>query len=651
MRETTTVCPRDCYDTCGLIATLDERGQLVSVKGDPHHPVTRGITCPRAARDHVRLQANRVEAPALRQANWLVQEHWDLALNAVARRLRQTLDQHGPQAVLLLDYAGNTGLLTQAYPQRLWNAIGATRTDHALCSESGSTALALHYGERHGLAPEELLDSDWIVFWGFNAAVSSPHMWALAREARRSRGARIAVVDPRNSETAQGADQWIQPRPGTDVALAYGVINHLIGRAHVDLDFVGKWTAGYDLLKAAAALWPPGRAAQVTGVAEENIVLLAEAYATLRPGATMIGIGLQKSDHGADQVRAASFIPTVLGQHRGFYYSNGDAFYIDQALLTGQSLASTSPLVVPQVALPDLIQSGQFRFIYIHLMNPALTLPNQRAFRAGLTRPDVFVVVHETHWTETTDYADVILPALTYLEKQDVVIPWSHGYIQYSPAVVPPLAEGRSEVWVMQEIARRLGLAQAWLYRDPWEAVTWALRDAFEENDQQPQQPGARRKLKRKPRDRYPTPSGKIEFHSARAVELGWDPLPVQAALQAGADRFTWLTSATPKYTHTQFQEVYGLIPATVHIHPHDAARLGIEDGDVVLLANELGEVKVNAVVTDAVPAGVLWSPRQSIGLDETPQNALMSSEPQRIGGGPRFNSAKVTVSKLSPAL
>jgi anaerobic selenocysteine-containing dehydrogenase len=651
MRQTTTVCPRDCYDSCGLIATLDETGQLVSVKGDPHHPVTRGITCPRAAKDHVRLQTNRVEAPALRQANWLVQTDWDPALNAVAQSLRRTLDQHGPKAILLLDYAGNTGLLTQAYPQRLWNAIGATRTDHALCSESGSTALALHYGERHGLAPEELLNSDLIVFWGFNAAVSSPHMWALAREARRSRGARIAVVDPRSSKTAQGADQWIQPRPGSDVALAYGVINHLIRRAHVDLDFLGKWTAGYELLEAEAALWPAGRAAQVTGVAEKNIVLLAEAYATLRPGATMIGIGLQKSDYGADQVRAASFIPTVLGQHRGFYYSNADASYIDEALLTGQSLAGTNPLVVPQVALPDLIQSGQFKFIYIHLMNPALTLPNQHAFRAGLSRPDVFVAVHETHWTETTDYADVILPALTYLEKDDVVIPWSHGYVQYSHKVVPPVTEGRSEVWVMREIAKRLGLAQAWLYSDPWEAVTWALRNAFEDDDQQSHPSGARRKLKHKPRDRYPTPSGKIEFHSALAVEWGWDPLPVQAPLQVGADQFTLLTSATPNYTHTQFQEVYGLIPATVHIHPRDAAHLGIEDGDAVLLANELGEVKVNAVVTDAVPPGVLWSPRQSAGLDGTPQDALMSSEPQRIGGGPRFNSAKVTVSRLGLGL
>jgi anaerobic selenocysteine-containing dehydrogenase len=175
-----TACPRDCYDTCGLVATLDDAGQLLSVRGDPDHPVTRGLTCPRAAGDPQRLTRDRVMTPLLRAGDALVSASWGDALQTTARRLQETLDRHGPQAVLLLDFAGSNGLLTQTFSQRLWHALGATFTDQALCSKSGAAALALHYGARYGLEPEELLDADLIVFWGWNAEVSSPHLWALA---------------------------------------------------------------------------------------------------------------------------------------------------------------------------------------------------------------------------------------------------------------------------------------------------------------------------------------------------------------------------------------------------------------------------------------------------------------------------------------
>ncbi|MGB3904684.1 MAG: molybdopterin-dependent oxidoreductase [Anaerolineae bacterium] len=646
VKEVATVCARDCYDTCALIVTLDEAEQILSIKGDKKNPVTRGFTCPRGAKDHDRLYKNRVEAPLLRAGNRFEQTDWNTALSLVSRKLGEILNKHGSRAVLYLDYAGNTGLLTGVFPQRLWNALGATQTDHALCSSSGHKALALHYGASYGVTPIEALSMNLIVFWGFNAAASSSHMWSLARRARKSRGTQIVVIDPRESRTARDADVWVQPSPGSDVALAYGIINYLIQNKYVDLDFIEEWTLGFEQLKKEASTWTPDRIEQITGVAWNQVAEIGEAYGNLVPSATMIGIGLQKCDQGADQVRAVAFIPALLGLHRGFLYGNADSFSVDESLISGKKLTGNRPGIVKQVGLPDPVMRGEFKFIYISCMNPALTLPNQHAFRQGLSRHDVFTVVHETHWTKTAQYADVVLPAPTYLEKDDLVIPWSHNYVRYSNRIVRPITDSRSEIWVMHELAKRLGLTEDWLYEDAWEAVRLALKDAFEEGSFESLKAGAMLKLKRKPRNSYPTSSGKIEFYSSRAEEMGLNPLPTQTPLRSEEGIFTLLTSATPRYTSTQFQEVYGAIPAVVVMNSEDAERFGVENGEIVALLNDRGQVKMGVTISDTVPAGVLWSPRQSEGLAGEPQNCLTSSNPQKIGSGPRFNSTTVTISK-----
>ncbi len=678
MKQVTTICPRDCYDTCALIATLDESGQIVSVRGDPRHPLTRGLTCPRAAADPNHLYQNRVQEPYLRQnhgahrrateAAEALQEplcsprgrgqgsfravSWEQALDGVAEKLGETLARWGPEAVLYLTYSGNTGLLTLDIPQRLWNALGATQTDLALCSKSGSLGLILHYGARYGLRPEELAEMGRIVFWGFNAAISSPHLWALAREARKHHGARIMAVDPRRSDTAAGADLWIQPQQGSDVALAYGLINLFLESGAADLEFIAQWTRGFELLRAEANRWTPQRVQEVTGVPQEQLRQFADEYAQHRAAATMIGIGLQKCDTGADQVRAVSFIPAVLGQHRGFYFSNSEAFCINRELLSGEALTDKHPRIVQQVALPDLLRDGQFKFVYVSGMNPAVTLPNTGAFTEGLSRHDVFVVVHETHWTETARCADVVLPAPTYLEKEDLVPPWSHNCLQLSPQVVRPVTDSRNEVWVMQELARRLGLTQEWLYEDSWEVVKQALQGALEDGVSTNRcrdfawkglLTGERVRLQSKPKENYPTPSGKIEFDSTLAREMGFPALPAQAPLpQRQQDEFIFLNSASAKYTSSQFREVYGAIPPVIVVNPHDAQRLGISEGTAVEVSTHLAVARAKASISDAVPEGIVWSPRQWAG-----QNALLSSQPQEIGHGPRFNSTRIKITPL----
>ena len=648
MKKVTTVCARDCYDTCSLLVELDDGGQIVSIQGDPAHPVTQGFVCPRGAKDREHLYQNRVQTPCIRQGNAFAATDWDDALNVIAQKLQAVIATHGPEAVLYLDYSGNTGLLTEVFPRRLWHALGATQTDHALCSNSGHAGLALHYGESYGVPAEALPDMPLIVFWGFNAAVSSPHLWALARKARQTRNARIIVVDPLQNATAAQADLWLQPRPGSDVALVYGIINDLIRKNAVDWEFIANRTQGFELLQQEAATWTPDRVAQITGIPWPQIEQFSAAYQRSKPSATLIGIGLQKCAQGADQVRAVALIPALLGRHRGFFYSNGRGYVFDDAPISGQTLTDKPGKKVSQVGLADLVQQGQFKLIYVSGMNPALTLPNLRAFRAGLQRADVFLAVHETHWTKTAEYADVVLPAPTHFEKDDLVIPWTHNLVRYAPQVIAPLTDSRRETWVMQALTQRLHLKAAWLYEDPWQAVAAALQEAFEEGDLESLKAGATLRLKRKPTARYATPSGKIELSSSVAVQKGFSPLPTQPPLAVETGKFVFLTSATPQYTNSQFQEVYGAIPAFVVINPHDAARLNMAEGDLVTLANELGRITVKATLAEMVPAGVIWSPRQAESLTGEPQNCLISSIPQVIGGGPRFNSTTVTITRGS---
>jgi anaerobic selenocysteine-containing dehydrogenase len=648
MKNISTVCARDCYDTCSLLVELDDSGQIVSIKGDPHHPMTQGFVCPRGAKDRERLYTNRVDVPFVRQGNDFAKASWDTSLHLIAQQLQAVLEKYGPEAALYLDYSGNTGLLTEIFPRRLWYVLGATQTDHAVCSKSGHTGLELHYGESYGVTPDELPEMKLIVFWGFNAAVSSPHLWALARKAQQSGQSRIVVIDPVKTQTAQHADLWLQPRPGSDVALAYGIINCLIQKGFVDTDFIAKWTQGFEQLTREATTWTPERVTQTTGVAWKQVEQLGELYYHFKPSATMIGIGLQKCDQGADQVRAVSFIPAVLGLHRGFFYSNGQSYLFDDDPISGKSLTSKQGKIVSQVGLGDLVQQGQFKFIYVNGMNPAMTLPNLRALREGLTRDDVFLVVHDTHWTKTADYADVVLPAPTYLEKDDLPIPWTHNLVRYAPQVVAPITDSRREIWVMQELANRLGLKEAWLYEDPWQTVEIVLKDTFEDGDVRSLKSGTTLRLKRKSKASYATSLGKIEFYASQAVAKGFAPLPVQSPLSHERGQFVYLTSASPRYTSTQFQEVYDAIPAIVVLNSLDATWLAIEDGDVVMLSNELGSVTMKASVADIVPERVVWSPRQFEGLNGEPQNCLMSSVPQTIGKGPRFHSTTITITKVA---
>lgn len=642
MTRIQTVCPRDCPDTCFMEVEVQE-GSIVSIQGSRENPITAGFLCARGQADARRMQSpGRLLAPEMRVEKCLDRERvsWDAALDEVAGRLRDTLDRHGPDRVLFLDYAGNTGLLTSVFPRRLWNVIGAARTDHSICTRSGHAALELHFGSSLGLDVESLPSKKLILFWGHNGLVSSPHLYRLATLARRE-GAVLVAIDPRRSETASQADLHLAPRPGSDAALAWGIARALIERGAVDMDFLARFSLGIEEYRERALSWEPSQVQAVTGLPWEQIQELAALLDQHRPSAWMLGIGFQKRRDGAESVRAVSLLPSLLGEHRAFYYTNSRGRLVDFGAISGDSTLAGTPRVVSQVSVGDLLASGEFKFVYVFCMNPAVSLPGADAVRRGFSRDDVFVVVHDTHRNETTALADVVLPATTFLEKDDLVVSDSHPWVRKACRAVEPLGQAMGEVELMQRLGRRLGLTTPELYQDPWEALREATQGAFEEGSFEGLMRGEVGRWAELARDQYPTPSGRIEFRASRCPQ-GIDPLPSQGAMAADDGAFTLLTSAPASYTNSQFQDVFGPLPSEVWVHPADAATLGLKDGGRAVLESGSARIEVLTRVTERTQRGVLWMTRPLNDPSGRPQNALIPQETQALGGGSVYNSARV---------
>ncbi|WP_319405924.1 molybdopterin-dependent oxidoreductase [uncultured Desulfosarcina sp.] len=647
MKIIKTVCHRDCPDTCFMDVTVD-RGKIIAIRGSTENPVTGGFLCPRGNGDPQRVYSkNRVLHPHVKaesgESGTFSRVSWDAALSTVSGRIQATLDTHGRESLLLYDYPGNTGFLAWHFAKRLWSALGATTSDYTLCSSSGHAGIGLHYGLSYGLQLEDMAASTVILFWGNNARVSASHIWAMASHAKKNQGAILVCVDPRKSPTAEAADIWVQPIPGSDVALCYGIARYLIEKGGVDLGFIGRWTTGFPKYAETAMEWTPQRVEQVSGVPGHCVAQIGELLMTHRPAAFMIGLGLQKSMQGAEAARAVALLPALLGLHRGFQYSNARGPVINWPTINGGGLSGHRGKVVSQVAIGERLAGGEFKFVYVLGSNPAMTLPDQSAVRRGLDRKDVFVVVQDTHWSETALRADVVLPAPTYLEKRDVTISDHHPFSRLSEKAIEPLGDSRHEIWVMQQLAKRLGLTADWLYEDPWASLEKTLARTYQEGGLKNILDGEILEVKLKPNEAYQTPSGKIEF-AASVSPAGATPLPTQQPLPSADSGLILLNSSTAKFTHSQFTDVYGPIPQVVWVNPEDAGQRSIEENDRVAVFNELATVTLHAKVTAKVPSGTLWAPRPLTGLNGVPLNALVPGISQGIGGGPIFNSVKVKI-------
>jgi molybdopterin guanine dinucleotide-containing S/N-oxide reductase-like protein len=629
-------------------------GRAVELRGDPNHPFTRGFLCGKVAHYLDRVyHPERLQVPMKRVGpkgqGRFTRISWDEAIDTIARRFRAIAESaDGPQAILPYSYAGTMGKLQgSSLDRRFFHRLGASLLDRTICATAGAAGCDMTLGTRATLDPEAVVRTRTIINWGSNTSVTNSHLWAIMHRARKN-GARIVTIDPFRSKTAEKSDWWLPLRPGTDAALALGIMHILWRDGLQDDDYLGRYCLGSDQLRQRALTdYPPDRVAAITGIAVADIERLAHEYGTTRPALIRVNYGMQRHGGGGMAVRTITCLPAVTGDWR---YPGGGA------------LLSTSWLypfaVTRRLERPDLIPSGTrtinmvqlaealnnelapppIRALYVYNANPAAVCPDQARVLRGLRREDLFTVVHEQFPTDTVDYADIVLPATTQLEHFDIHGSYGHLYVQVNEPAIAPLGEAKCNTEVFRLLARGMGfepelfdvtdeeLAEQALDPGPAPGV-FPPAGAFQgiTFDRLRREGAVRLNL---PRDYAPfatggfgTPSGKCELYSARMAQLGLDPLPTYTPPHEDpltrpdlAARFPLqlLTPPEPSFLNSTFVNIDALRRAagepTVRIHPHDAAARGIKDGMVVQVFNDRGSFSARAILSDGVKEGVVVS-------------------------------------------
>jgi molybdopterin guanine dinucleotide-containing S/N-oxide reductase-like protein len=699
-----------------VLVTVDDTGRAIKVQGDPTQPVTQGFLCGKVAKYLDRVYSpERLLHPLKRRAGVAKgplargREHeaferisWDEALDAIAVRLKQVSDKHGPESILPYSYAGNMGLLGYgSMDRRFFHRLGASQLHRSICSEAGGVAWNLVYGKKLGTPTEDFKLAKLIVAWGANIHGTNIHLWPMVEQARRN-GARLIVIDPYRTRTAALADWHIAIRPGTDAALALGMMHVILRDGLEDHAYIATMTSGFEQLAERAREYTPERVAAWTGMTADEVERLAHEYATTRPAVLRLNYGVQRGEFGGAAVRAIAMLPALTGawKHRGGggSLSTSGAFKWDEKAVRRPDLALASPLGREArwvnmsslgEALTELGQNPSTRdqegpavhALFVYNSNPGSVAPNQNAVRRGLARPDLFTVVHEQFFNDTTDYADYVLPATTFLEHQDIQSAYGHYFVQLSTQAIEPVGEARSNVWLFARLAQRMGFEEACFRDTPEEIIRQALaldKDgrstnaamehiSFEDLKREGHIPLAfHREPDKAPfmpysSGRVPTPSGKIEFFSETLASQGHDGLPAfvppaESRWSERAKRFPleFLGRKSDNYMNSTFANLAGhrkmeaRTSQRLEMHPLDAKVRGITDGDVVRIWNDRGSIQLTALVNGTVPAGVVaarldWA---KLHRDGSNVNALTSERLTDLGEAATFYSVLVEVAR-----
>ena len=709
------VCSHDCPDSCAVLVTVDNEGRAVKVQGDPSHPVTQGFLCGKVAKylDRVyspqrilhplRRKSGVAKGPLTRgrELESFEQISWDEALDAIATRLQKISDTYGPEAILPYSYAGTMGLLGYgSMDRRFFHRMGASQLDRTICAEAGGQAWKLVYGRKLGTPAEDFPHARLIIAWGANIHGNNIHLWPFIEQARRN-GARFIVIDPYRTRTAALADWHISIRPGTDAALALGMMHVIFREGLEDRAYIHEMTHGCDLLAERVREYTPERVSAWTGLTAAEIEQLAREYATAQPAVLRLNYGVQRSENGGAAVRAICMLPALTGawQHRGggAQLSTSGAFRWNEKaierpdLMLASSLGREARLVNMSRLGHALTELGndagdgpRVHGMFVYNSNPAAIAPNQNAVRRGMERADLFTVVHELFLTDTTDYADYILPATTFLEHTDIQGAYGHYFVQKSTQAIAPLGEARSNVWLFSQLAKRMGFSEPCFDDTPEEMIHQALNTGENGHSCNPgmehitpallaeQGHIPLRLLKHSANDPFlpfskdsngplPTPTGKIEFYSEALASAGSDPLPtfippIESRLGPNADRFPleFLPRKADNFMNTTFTNLDGhrsMEKRTAHrleIHPADATPRGIADGDTIRIWNDRGSLELTALLSERVSAGVVagrldWSKLSPNGQNV---NVLTSERLTDIGEAPTFYSTLVEVAK-----
>jgi anaerobic selenocysteine-containing dehydrogenase len=680
-------CPHDCPDTCAMLVHVRD-GRAVRVQGDPEHPVTQGFLCTKVNRYVERTyHADRLTVPMRRVGakgeGRFEPATWDEAIEDIARRLGEIRSgPHGPQAILPYSYAGTMGLVQgSSMDRRFFHRIGASLLDRTICASAGSEGWRVTYGDRMGPSPEEVEHARLVLLWGTNTLTSNPHLWPALRRARE-RGARLVAIDPIRTRTAAQCDGHLAIRPGTDAALALGMMHVIFREGLEDADYLRSHSVGWEALRDRALdEWSPARAALETGLDEDTITTLALDYARTRPAFIRLNYGMQRHAGGGMAVRTVSLLPAVTGAWRdvggGATLSTSGAFRANVAGLERPELIPPGTRTINMVklgdalTLPDAGVGGPpVKALVVYNSNPAAVAPELGRVREGLRRDDLFTVVLEHFRTDTADYADWLLPATTQLEHWDVHTSYGHLYVTLNRPSIEPVGESLPNSEIFRRIAARMGLHDAELRDSDIDLIHQALDSpnpalaavSFDElldrgwvrlHVPTPFLPYA------EPAG-FNTPSGKIQILAPELARMGLDPLPgyTPPAESASADperaaRFPLMLLSPPEhpFMNSTFVNIPALAkaagPAKLLLHPNEAAVRGISDGDRVRSWNDRGDFFARAVVTDdvrpgvAVSYGVRWA---ALSEEGRTVNDTTSQGVTDMGGGAVFYDNAVEV-------
>ncbi len=663
-------CPHDCPDTCAMRVTV-EAGRVVRVQGDPDHPATQGALCTKVSRYPERTyHAERVLRPLRRVgpkgAGRFEPVGWDEALADIAARLG-AIAARDPEAILPYSYAGTMGLVQgESMAGRFFHRLGASRLDRTICASAGAEALTASYGGKVGMHVEHFAESKLVLIWGSNSIASNLHFWTHAQAAKRA-GAKLVCIDPRRTETADKCHQHLALRPGTDGALALGLMHELIVHGRLDQDYLDRYTEGWPLLREKALAWPPERAAVVCGLQADEVRGLARDYADIQPAAIRLNYGMQRVRGGGNAVRLIATLPCLVGAWRrragGLLLSSSGWFPTDHAALQRpELLAGRQPRTLNMSTIgDDLLREAAPGFgprieaLVVYNSNPVAVAPESPKVVRGFMREDLFTVVLEHFLTDTADHADYVLPATTQLEHLDVHGSYGHTSVLINEAAVAPLGEALPNTEIFRRLARRMGFLEP-CFAETDEQIARQAFGARVDFDALRARGWVQLPLPEAPfaEGGFPTPSGRCRIDAP-----GWgvpDHLPNHESAESRPDlaaRYPLAMISPParNFLNSSFVNVKSLRDIEgeplLEIHPVDAAPRGIRSGATLRVFNDRGTYVCRADVSERARPGVvnglgIWW--RKLGLRGTNVNELTHQQLTDLGRAPSFYDCLVEV-------
>lgn len=666
MKEYKSVCPYDCPDACGLIVSVDNN-KVISVRGDRAHAFTRGTLCPKMAHyEKVIHSPLRLKSPMKRVGKKGIGEDqytrisWDEALDAIVNNFKETIDTYGSESILRYSYAGTMGVIQSPAADYFFRCIGATDQDRGICSPAKQAGFRSVYGDTLAIKPQEAQHSDLIVLWGINATATDVHILHDVNIAKK-KGARVWIIDTHKTYTFSQAHEHIYVKPGSDGALALGML-HIIHRDGLaDIDFIKKHVQGYDeLVKEVLLDFTPGKASDICGVSVDRMTEFAHAYATSKAPFIRLGSGLSRYGNGAMTCRAINALPAVVGAWQypggGLLSSASGSKFIGKDMMQQAHVHAPAKRLMPMIKLGEMLTNPErvgVHSLYVFSSNPAITAPNQNVVRKGLMRNDLFTIVHERFFTDTCKYADIILPATTSVEHDDIYNSYGHYTIGTGYKLIDPVGESRSNWQVIAELAKRMGLEDAFFNLSERELIEQIVHTSsrISKRDQELILNGepVEMTVPENYKMDFKTPSGKIELYNPQDVE----PL-IRYMPPYGDNAPFWLIIGNDiRILDSSFCELDFNDPELMklRIHPEDAKMYNINDGAEVEIYNNRGSVKIKAYYDDEVQRGTLvtlgvWWQSQSSD-PHVAINALTAARPTDQGWGSTFYDVQVHIRNL----